>query len=159
MNKPPLPSFEEAMALLNHAEEEIRRGEGQAQTFMGVNALAAGAAIVAGGASAVATPLLVSAIIGLAIGCGVMLQGHGGGRQMKDARQALYLDAIGERETYAEFVRSFTLLSATPAERVLHAVYLRSIWAKRKQRLVRLLGVVTVLNLLLTALAVPALTG
>lgn len=158
MQKPALPTFEQAMELLHHAEGEILRGEAQARVFIAVNAAAAALATVlalsglpAGGP---ATALLfLSGLGAIGLGCWALLLGAEGGPQMKDARQALYLDAIGARDTYPDFLRTFQLLSASPGERVLHAVYLRSIWAKRKGRVVRALGTVTLANLALAAVA------
>ncbi|MEM9782636.1 MAG: hypothetical protein AAF899_09190, partial [Pseudomonadota bacterium] len=99
--------------------------------------------------------LLALASIGaVALGVWTMLFTGGGGKQMKDARQALYLDAIGERDSYQEFLRTFTLMAASPGERVLHAVYLRSIWAKRKMRMVRLLGTISLINLALAGVVI-----
>ncbi|MEO0821306.1 MAG: hypothetical protein AAF074_12870 [Pseudomonadota bacterium] len=146
LSKPPVPNFEEAMHLLTHAEAEILRGEAQARVFIAVNA-AVGLFAWASAGAALSLTLFLAGLGAVALGCGVLLSGNGGSGGQKDARTALYLDAIGERDSYADFLRSFTLLSATPAERVLHAVYLRSNWAKRKNRMVRLLGLVTLGNL------------
>ncbi|MEM8596339.1 MAG: hypothetical protein AAGF76_07730 [Pseudomonadota bacterium] len=157
MSKPTVPNFEQAMELLTHAEAEIRRGDTQAQALMTLNALLAGtgAAGVLGAGGALGLVVALSGLGALALGTiAIFHAGTADQRQMKDARQALYLDAIGERDTYAEFVRSFTLLSASPGERVLHAVYLRSLWARRKKRLVRLLGQLSLLNI--AAVAVMA---
>ncbi|MEM7500036.1 MAG: hypothetical protein AAF371_18860 [Pseudomonadota bacterium] len=159
MSRPPVPNFEQAMALLTHAEAEIRRAEMQAAVMMALNGfLAAGAFVVERG-SGVALILALTSLSGLALGAFVLLADGGAGRQMKDARQALYLDAIGERESYAEFLRSFTILSATPGERVLHAVWLRSIWARRKLRLVRALGIVSLTGLALALFAATETLG
>ncbi|MEL6766338.1 MAG: hypothetical protein AAFP17_04100 [Pseudomonadota bacterium] len=152
MSRPPVPSFEQAVALLTHAEAEIRRAEMQATVLMGANALLVAVAFMLNPASGLALILTLTALSGLGLGTIVLLADGGGGRTMKDARQALYLDAIGERDSFADFMRSFTLLSASPGERVLHAVWLRSIWAKRKLRLVRILGAVTLTGLLLAGL-------
>ncbi|MEM6421538.1 MAG: hypothetical protein AAF698_03035 [Pseudomonadota bacterium] len=158
LSKAPVPNFDQAMDLLTHAEAAIHRGEAQARAFMIMNAALAATAW-ANPASAGALFLSLSALGAVALGCWVLLFAGGGGKQMKDARQALYLDAIGERDSYEEFVRTFTLLAASPGERVLHAVYLRSIWAKRKTRLVRVLGGISLANLAATAIVVSQRFG
>ncbi|MEL7174596.1 MAG: hypothetical protein AAFN05_16725 [Pseudomonadota bacterium] len=149
MSRPPAPNFEQAIALLTHAEAEIRRAEMQATVLMATNALIAALAVILDPRAGIALILMLTALSGLALGTVVLLADGGGGRTMKDARQALYLDAIGERDSFADFMRSFTLLSASPGERVLHAVWLRSIWARRKLRIVRALGALTGAGLLL----------
>lgn len=159
MSRPPTPNFEQATALLTHAEAEIRRAETQAMALMAINGLLTAGALSIAPAAGVALVILLTALAGLALGTIVLLADGGGGRTMKDARQALYLDAIGERDSFADFMRSFTLLSASPGERVLHAVWLRSIWAKRKLRLVRLLGAITLTALALAALAAVRTLG
>ncbi|MEL6211482.1 MAG: hypothetical protein AAFR44_15145, partial [Pseudomonadota bacterium] len=143
----------QAMHLLTHAEEEIRRGDTQARSFMIMNA-AMSLTAWANEEAAFALLLALSSLGAIALGVWTMLFTGGGGRQMKDARQALYLDAIGERDSYREFLRTFTLMAASPGERVLHAVYLRSIWAKRKARLVRLLGGISLANLAVAGVVV-----
>ena len=157
MQKPVLPSFEQSMELLHHAEGEILRGEAQARVFIALNAGGAALALVLalGGlaAGATAAVLFLASLGAIGLGCWTLLLGAERGPQMKDARQALYLDAIGAKDTYPDFLRTFQLLSASPGERVLHAVYLRSISAKRKGRLVRALGTLTLANVAIAAVA------
>ncbi|MEM6971764.1 MAG: hypothetical protein AAF577_03080 [Pseudomonadota bacterium] len=151
--KPPVPNFEQAMDLLTHAEDEIRRGEMQARTFMVMNA-ALSLTAWSNEQAMLALLLALLSVGAVALGVWTMLFTGGGGKQMKDARQALYLDAIGEKDSYQEFLRTFTLMAASPGERVLHAVYLRSTWAKRKMRMVRILGGISLFNLALAGFVI-----